>query len=153
MSASSLDGLYHCEVKDLSPQQLIDSQIPDESVVGIWVRFKSRGGKAYTAVHVFTYLSRYILLSSSGDKDYEDFPKVAAVITYVTDGDWENRISKRRGDICDVIGLPIEVGQGSVGKMVRLYGQIFSDVKITNVYYKVPEELLPLVEAIGGEVR
>ena len=149
--AIHMDGFYRCGIENLSAKQLAVSKVPDEFVIAIWVGFASRGGKKYMAVHVFNRSSRHILLSSK-DKDYGDFGRVCAMTAHNMDGHPEARITERMEDICVVIDLPQRVTQHSVAHAVEgFYTQNFTNVTITNVYYKVSKEAIPLVEALEGE--
>jgi hypothetical protein len=107
----------------------------DTTVTSIWVRFVSKAGKAYKAVHVFQHPKGPYILLSSKDKDVDDFRSVEALLSGAYKGIPEETITDRLSDICIVIKVPSGFTQGSVVKNVdTFFKNTFSKVAIEAVY-------------------
>lgn len=126
----------HPSFKDVSPEWLAASNRPDESVNAIWVRFTSKSGESYRAIHVFNHPGGPYILLSSKDKEQEDFSRVQAVLAEAYQGVPDGSISDRGDDICGAIRVPEGFTQKGVAEMVEtFFRNTFDGVAIESVHY------------------
>jgi hypothetical protein len=126
----------HPSFKDVSSKWLAASSRPDENVNAIWVRFDSKAGKAYKAIHVFHHPKGPYILLSSTDKDRDDFLRVEAALSNAYQGTVEGQISDRGDDICDTVSVANGFTQKGVAEQVdTFFGSAFNRVVIEAVYY------------------
>jgi len=126
----------HPSLKDVSSKQLAASNRPDESVNAIWVRFDSKAGMAYKAVHVFHHPEGPYILLSSTDRDREDFLRVEAALSNAYQGTAKGQISDRGDDICDIVSVANGFTQKGVAEQVDTFFQNnFDRVAIEAVHY------------------
>ena len=126
----------HPSFKDVSPEWLAASNRPDESVNAIWVRFTSKSGKSYKAIHVFNHPSGPYILLTSTDKEREDFARVQAALAEAYQGAPDGSISDRGDDICHTINVPGGFTQKGVAEMVNtFFRNTFDKVGIEAVHY------------------
>ncbi len=126
---------FEAAFRNLTPEDLRVSNIPNESVQAIWVEFDSKTGGHYTAVHVPKHpKGTYILLAGS-DKDRTDFKGVRGAIADEAQGKPERNITYRRDDICEVISLRERLTQKRVAGLVERYQRHFNNVVVPIAYY------------------
>jgi len=130
------EELYSVTVKDLTPEELRASSLPDGSIVSIQVEFTSEAGKSYNATHVRKHPQRPYILLCGLNKDRTDFEYVKGIVAEKANGIPDRAITDRSDDICGEIKLRYDPTQAIVADLVEKYREHFGDVKIPVAYFE-----------------
>jgi hypothetical protein len=125
----------HPTLKDLTPGELRAVPIPDDDIYTIWMGFRSRAGRAYTAVHVFRHASGPYILLSSPDRDRADFEQTRQLLAEVVGGQPEEEITDRGDDICSVIKVPDGFSRTRIADTFVALGADAKEAKVIVVHY------------------
>lgn len=111
--------------------------ISDSEVGPIWINFKSRSGKLYTAVHVFHHLQGPHILLFSRDKDRVDFVMTTKIFEKEMRVKGDAEIADRTDDICATLNFlyrPKKLIKLMNEKIELFYKKNFADVRIFLIY-------------------
>ncbi len=129
MSATALENITSRDLPHL--------KISDLEIGPVWVKFTSKAGKRYTAVHVPRHPKGPYLLLCSEDKDRKDFAKVSKMVEKAMWCKADGRIGDRGDDICDVlrfIRLPFNFFELMSKAVTSFYEANFLEVTIPAIY-------------------
>jgi len=121
--------------RDLTPEELRASRLPDECIHAIWVKFTSDANNHYQAVHVHIHENEPYILLRGTDKDRQDFVDVKGIVANITAGSPQRFMADRTSDICTVINLHEELTQARVADFVEKYREDFGDVSTPVAYF------------------
>jgi hypothetical protein len=118
-------------------EELRSAQFSDEETYTVWVKFRSRSGNRYTAVHVYEHPSGPYILLSSPDRNIQDFEKTRSDVAAAFNGTPDMSISNRSDDIADTI----QVSAGFTGARIAagfatLTSLGYSDISIEAIHKK-----------------
>jgi len=124
-------------LKDLTLSQLRLLDMRDEQLSSVWVAFRSKAGRNYTAVHVFENSDGPHILLCSDDRDEADFKMVREELAMILDGKAEADITNRSDDICSQIRVKVRFTKVGIANCFdSLIAKGFTDIGITQLHYQ-----------------
>ena len=139
------EELYWVNARNLTPRDLRLSNLPDDSLENILVKFKSKRGIDYTVDHTIISRSSYILLLGY-ETLHEDLESVKEIILAKTGGVIEKQ-PKDTDYVEDVVEIMISLSkrlkQARIAVFVESYGNHFDEVTIRVARFKnVPKKYI-----------
>ncbi len=125
------------QAKNLTPDELDRSKLPNRSLSNVIVNFQSPAGVSYKTLHTYRpgRGPSYLLLTSR-DRDKEDFNNVAETVAQIVEGVKQKLIISREEDICQAIIMAKSPTQQQVAESVRRYMEGFREVIISYICYR-----------------